>query len=154
MECRIPMRSACTILALVAIGCLLPRLADAERTVVLITSENCPVQEISALDIRKAYLSVAVSVDGHTIRPFRLGGDEMLSQVFYQSIVAMSQKSYERRALSMALKFGTPRPAVFDDIETAADAVLQLECSVLYLWKKDADSLDGIRIIKLLWQGD
>jgi hypothetical protein len=81
-------------------------------------------------------------------------GDDMLSQIFYQSIVAMSQKSYERRALSMALKFGTPRPVVFDDIETAADAVLQLECSVLYLWKEDADSLDGIRIIKLLWQGD
>jgi hypothetical protein len=148
------MRSACTILALVVIGCLLPQLADAERTVVLITSENCPVQEISALDIRKAYLSVAVNIDGHMIRPFRMRGDDMLSQIFYQSIVAMSQKSYERRALSMALKFGTPRPVVFDDIETADDAVLQLECSVLYLWKEDADSLDGIRIIKLLWQGD
>jgi len=148
------MRSACTILALVVIGCLLPQLANAERTVVLITGENCPVREISTLEIRKAYLSVSVSIDGHTIRPFRLGGDEMLSQIFYQSIVAMSQKSYERRALSMALKFGTPRPAVFDDVESGVDAVRRLRCSVLYLWKEDADSLEGVRIIKLLWQGE
>ena len=148
------MRTTGTILALVVIGCLLPQLANAERTVVLITGESCPVNEISTLDIRKAYLSVSVSIDGHTIRPFRLGGDEMLSQIFYQSIVAMSQKSYERRALSMALKFGTPRPAVFEDVDSAADAVRRLRCGVLYLWKEDADSLDGVRIIKLLWQGD
>lgn len=148
------MRTTGTILALVVIGCLLPQLANAERTVVLITSDSCPVREISNLDIRKAYLSVAVNIDGHTIRPFRLGGDEKLSQIFYQSIVAMSQKSYERRALSMALKFGTPRPVVFEDVDSAADAVRRLRCSVLYLWKEDADSLDGFRIIKLLWQGD
>jgi len=148
------MRSACTILALVVFGCLLPQLADAERMVVLITGESCPVHELSTLDIRKAYLSVAVSVDGHVIRPFRLAGDELLSQIFYQSIVSMSQKSYERRALSMAVKYGTPRPAVFDDVESAVDAVRRLQCGVLYLWKEDADSLDSVRIIKLLWQGD
>jgi len=148
------MKSASAILALVVIGCLLPQLADAERRVVLITGESCPVQEISTLDIRKAYLSVVVSVDGNTIRPFRLSGDEMLSQIFYQSIVAMSKKSYERRSLSMTLKFGTPRPAVFEDVDSAADAVRRLRCSVLYLWKEDADSLEGVRIIKLLWQGD
>ena len=148
------MRTVSTILAFIVVGFLLPQLAHAERTVVLITGESCPVNEISTLDIRKAYLSVSVSIDGHTIRPFRLGGDEMLSQIFYQSIVAMSQKSYERRALSMALKFGTPRPAVFDDVDTAVDAVRRLRCSVLYLWKEDADSLEGVRIIKLLWQGE
>ena len=148
------MRHLRSTILLLAIAWLLPQQADAERTVVLITSESCPVQEISTLDIRKAYLSVAVTVDGHTIRPFRLGGDELLSQIFYQSIVAMSQKSYERRALSMALKYGTPRPAVFDDIESAAEAVRRLQCSVLYVWAEDADSLDGVRIIKLLWQGD
>jgi len=139
---------------LLAMAWLLPQQADAERAVVLITGDSCPIDTISTLDIRKAYLSVSVSVDGHTIRPFRLGGDDLLGQVFYQSIVAMSQKSYERRALSMALKYGTPRPAVFDDIDSAAEAVRRLECSVLYVWKEDADSLDGVRIIKLLWQGD
>jgi len=137
-----------------AIAWLLPQPAEAERAVVLITSDSCPVTDISALDIRKAYVSVAVSVDGRTIRPFRMDGDELLNRIFYQSIVAMSQKSYERRALSMALKYGTPRPPVFDDIDSAVDAVRRLECSVLYLWKEDAESLDGVRIIKLLWQGD
>lgn len=148
------MRLRRSTILLLAIAWLLPQQADAERTVVLITSESCPVQEISTLDIRKAYLSVAVTIDGRSIRPFRLDDDELLNQVFYQSIVAMSQKSYDRRALSMALKYGTPRPPVFDDVESAVEAVHRIECSVLYLWKKDADSLDGVRIIKLLWQGD
>jgi len=148
------MRYRRATLLLMAFAWLLPQQADAERTVVLITGDACPVQKISMLDIRKAYLSVTVTVQGHTIRPFRLGGDELLNQVFYQSIVGMSRKSYDRRALSMALKYGTPRPAVFDDIDSAVDAVRRLECSVLYLWKEDADSLDGVRIIKLLWQGE
>ena len=148
------MRFCRTTLLLLTVTSLLPEIAVAERSVVLVTGESCPMSEISMLDVRKAYLGVAVSVDGGIIRPFRLGGDEMLNQVFYQSIVAMSEKSYDRRVLSLALKYGTPRPPVFDDIESAVAALRRAKCSIIYLWKKDADDLAGVKTIKLLWQGE
>jgi hypothetical protein len=49
---------------------------------VLVTAETCPVESITTLDLRKAYLGVAVGVDGHRIRPILMRGDEKLEQVF------------------------------------------------------------------------
>ena len=78
--------------------------------------------------------------------------DERLQQIFYQSVVAMSKKSYERRRLSLMLKFGTPRLAEIDDVASAAEALKREECAVTYMWGHDAEALQGIKTIKLLWQ--
>jgi hypothetical protein len=141
-----------------AIACLLllslyPGIAAAERTVVLVTNESCPVSDLSNLDIRKSYLGVSVSVDGYGIRPLRLTADAKLNQVFFQAIVAMSEKSYERRALSLALKFGTPRPEEFVELDNALDALRRTTCAMIFLWESDASSIDDHKTIRVLWRG-
>jgi hypothetical protein len=120
--------------------------------VVLVTGESCPLTNLSTLDLRKAYLGVAVNVDGRQLRPILMRGDERLEQIFYQSVVAMSKKSYERRRLSLALKYGTPRLAEFDDIAAVSEALRSEECAITYLWGRDAESLQGVKTIRLLWQ--
>ena len=117
--------------------------ARAERTVVLVTGNDCPVAELSSLDVRKAYLGVMVRIDGHRLTPIQIVGDELLSSVFYQSIVSMSRKSYERRALSLAIKYGTPRPLKVESSAEAAEAIEEYRCGIVYLWKEDADRLAG-----------
>lgn len=154
MECRVLMPGLRHILLLTAAFVLLPCNARAERQVVLVTGDSCPVREVSSLDVRKAYLGVTVSVDGSRLRPIRLIGDEMLSSIFYQSVVHMSRKSYERRALSLALKYGTPRLEMVDSVDDAAQAVRGRECGVVYMWKDDVDRLSGIKTVRLLWQGE
>lgn len=128
--------------------------AIAERSVVLITNERCPVSKLSNLDIRKAYLGVTVSVAGRPVRPLRLTGDPELDQIFFQTVVAMSEKSYERRALSLALKFGTPRPAEYDSVEGALGALERASCGVLFVWADDARNSNNTKKIKVLWQGN
>jgi hypothetical protein len=91
-------------------------------------------------------------VDGHRVRPLMLRGDEKLEQIFYQSVVAMSEKSYERRRLSLALKYGTPRLAEFEDVASVSEALRSEECAITYLWRRDAENTPGIKTIKLLWQ--
>jgi len=134
--------------------CLAPATCLADRSVVLATGDSCGIADISMLDVRKAYLGVTVSIGGQRIRPYRITSDALLDQIFYQSVVAMSKKSYDRRLLSLALKFGTPRPAELDNLDDVAGALQRSECGIVYLWQTDAERLVGVRMIKLLWQGE
>ena len=132
---------------------LLPHVVVAEeRSVVLVTNRHCPVTELTGLEIRKAYLGVTISIGGEIIRPMRLTADEELNKIFFQAIVAMSEKSYERRALSLALKFGTPRPAEYSSLVVALEAVERLPCAILFVWARDAGNDEEIKTIKTLWQ--
>ena len=128
--------------------------AAADRSVVLVTSASCPIEELDSLAVRKAYLGVAVSVDGSHVRPLRLSGDEQLERVFFQSIVAMSRKSYERRALSLALRYGTPRLTDIDTLDAALQVVRSVECSIVYAWSDELVDRDGIKILQTLWHGE
>ena len=137
---------------IVGIACLVAEAANSVESVVLVTAETCPVESITTLDLRKAYLGVAVSVDGQRVRPILMRGDDRLEQVFYQSVVAMSKKSYERRRISLALKYGTPRLAEIEEVSAVSRALRSDECAITYLWRRDAETIPGIKTIKLLWQ--
>lgn len=143
-----------TSIVLVALYCLIPALANAQRTVVLVTNESCPMETISTLDVRKAYFGIVVNIEGAIVRPFRLNNDSKLNQIFLQSVIAMSEKTYERRLLSLVLKYGTPRPDEFSNVDALASALRQSDCGIAYVFKRDADELDGIKTVKLLWQGE
>jgi len=138
----------------VSMTCLLASQASAERSVVLVTTEKCAMQTISMLDVRKAYLGISISYEGLGIRAFRLNNDDILNQIFFQTVVAMSRKSYERRLLSLLLKFGTPRPQEFADVGALLAAIRTTECGIAYMWDNDAESTSGIKSIRLLWQGE
>lgn len=126
--------------------------AASADSVVLVTGDQCPVEDISALDVRKAYLGVTVKADGRRLRPILMLGDPKLESIFYQSVVAMSKKSYERRRLSLALKYGTPRLDEFDELSAVAEALRNEECAITYMWRHDAENLPGVKTIRLLWQ--
>jgi hypothetical protein len=139
-------------LLLVGVAWLLAGAVASADSVVLVTGENCPVDDISTLDVRKAYLGVTVNADGRRLRPILMRGDEKLESIFYQSVVAMSKKSYERRRLSLALKYGTPRLDEFDELSDVTQALRSEECTIIYMWGHDAENLPGVKTIRLLWQ--
>ena len=139
-----------------ALACLLlsAGVAADNHSVVLVTNDRCPVSDLSRLEIRKSYLGVNVRVDDQPIRPLRLVGDPELDQVFFQTVVAMSEKSYERRALSLALKFGTPRPAEHESVEQALAALQRTPCGVLFLWEDDVEASSNTKKLRVLWRGN
>lgn len=145
--------SRCCVIAAIAALLLSPEMVTADRSVVLVTGNACPIEKLGSLDVRKAYLGIAVTIDGNHIRPLRLNGDEQLDRVFYQSIVAMSRKSYERRALSLALRFGTPRPMELENLDAALQVVRRVECSIVYAWSDDLVNQDGVKVLQPLWHG-
>jgi hypothetical protein len=142
------------LISLVLLACMLTDSARAERSVVLVTNAECEIESLSMLEVRKAYFGLMVSSDKLMVRAFRLNNDEELSQIFYQSVVAMSEKSYERRLLSMLLKYGSPRPPEYRDVGVLSAAVRDSDCGIAYMWQKDLEQQAGLKSIRLLWQGD
>jgi len=120
--------------------------------VVLVAAENSPIETLSALELRKAYFGVVVRYDNQIIRPFRNSSDSQLNRIFLQSVVAMSDRSYERRLFSLTLKSGRPRPEEFTNQDDLVRAVRDYPYCISYMWRSDAERSEGIRIIKVLWQ--
>jgi hypothetical protein len=143
----------CRTVIVVASALAIVSMADAaDRTVVLVTSSDCAMDTISALDVRKVYLGIGVSYEGKSIRAFRIKGDDHLNQIFFQSVVVMSEKTYERRLLRLLLKYGQPRPREFDSAADVAAAIIENPCSIAYMWQSDAEASAGVKAIKNLWQ--
>ena len=149
MEWRIPMKLR-EVLAF-ALLCL-PGVAAAEQQLVLVTADSCPADEISMLDVRKAYLGIGVELLDQQIRAYRLVRDERIERIFFQNVVAMSQITYERRMLSLTLKYGTPRPREFTTTDALAEALQQRECGIGYMWREQAFSYPSLKVIRVLWQ--
>lgn len=120
--------------------------------VVLVTGKDSPIESISSLDIRKAYLGFSVTIGDNTIRALRRRDDEHLNQIFLQSVVAMSHRSYERRLLSLTLKFGTPRPVEVKNRGELLKLLAENPSTIAYMWKSNAESDSSVKIIGALWQ--
>ena len=124
----------------------------ADVAVVLVTDRSSPITSIGSLDVRKAYLGVSVTIEGNTVRALRRSDNERLNQIFLQSVIAMSERSYERRLLSLMLKFGTPRPEEVEDIDELLESLAERPSSIAYMWKSEAEANPRVRIIRVLWQ--
>jgi len=125
---------------------------SAGRSVVLVAGRACSMHDISMLDVRKAYLGVDISIDGRPLHAFRHDVDTQLEAVFFQNVVAMSERTYERRLLRLVLKSGRPRPLQITSAEDLADALNGVPCGISYMWQSDADRLNTVRVLKVLWQ--
>jgi hypothetical protein len=142
---------AAKLLPLVVLA-LMAEMAAAQDAVVLVVGRDSPINEISLLDIRKAYLGISVSLGGGTVRPLRRNDDEQLNQIFMQTVIAMSERSYERRLLSLMLRFGTPRPEETDDRDELDRRLAERPYSIAYMWKSEAEADARVKVVRTLWQ--
>ncbi len=123
-----------------------------DAAVVLVTASDNGLETIDSLSIRKAYLGVPIQVHGRRVSPIRRKDDPRLDEIFMQSVMAMSEKSYERRLLSLSLKFAVPRPVEALDREQFMKSLASEPMAISYMWQAEAEADSRIRIIRVLWQ--
>ena len=152
MECCFSVRKRAAKLLPLVVLALMAEMAAAQDAVVLVVGRDSPINEISLLDIRKAYLGISVSLGGGTVRPLRRNDDEQLNQIFMQTVIAMSERSYERRLLSLMLRFGTPRPEETDDRDELDRRLAERPYSIAYMWKSEAEADARVKVVRTLWQ--
>jgi hypothetical protein len=150
MERRVPVRLRLAApLAALLLLCAGAALADHE--VVLVTSAQSKLNTPSILDVRKVYLGITVRQGSHTIRGLRNLSDPKADSIFVQSVMAMSERAYERRLIDGSLRFGRPRPAEYDSQEALVAEILASPDTITYMWREDAERLQQLKVLAILW---
>ena len=140
-------------LLLFCIGLILCiKVAVAEHQVVLVAAATSPLHDIDSLELRKIFLGFTVKRDGQAITGLRNISDEDLNDIFLQTVVAMSEKAYKRRQLSLTLRKGLPRIAEYDEVEDLIKALSSNPYSISYTHEDVAEREPGIKILRVLWE--
>jgi hypothetical protein len=127
-----------------------PIAAAEDRALVLVVRSDSPIESIDSIELRKLYLGISVRRNGRTLQPLLNRTSLRLEQIFLQNIVAMSEASYERRVLQMAVKFGRPTPRAFTKPEELRTALLADSHAVTYMWSDETGP--ELRALRILWR--
>jgi hypothetical protein len=125
--------------------------AFAEEQLVLVVSASSKVEQLDSLELRKLFLGLTVTYDGSRLRPVLNETDARVKEIFLQNIISMSDITYDRRLLRLALIQGQTQPAVYKNIGQLIEAVAADPNAVSYAWAKDVAHDARIRILRILW---
>jgi hypothetical protein len=135
--------------ALISVAVTMP--ASADETLVLIVGAASKVDQLDSLEVRKLFLGMTVTHNGDRLRPLLNEAEPRLKDVFLQNIVSMTDMTYDRRLLRLALQGGRALPAIYADTVTLIDAVATDPTAVSFAWAKDVQQDKRIRVLRVLW---
>jgi hypothetical protein len=118
---------------------------------VLIVSADSKVEQLDSLEVRKLFLGLTVTYDGDRLRPVLDETDARVKEIFLQNIVSMSDTTYDRSLLRLALIQGQIKPIAYKDIALLLKAVEADPTAVSYVWAKDVAHDSRIKILRVLW---
>src|SRR5258708_23120417 len=124
--------------------------ASADETLVLVVSADSKVDQLDSLEVRKLFLGMTVTHNGDRLRPLLNEAEPRLKDVFLQNIVSMTDMTYDRRLLRLALQGGRSLPAVYSDKVMLIDTVAADPTAVSFAWAKDVLRDKRIRMLPLL----
>jgi len=131
---------------------VLPEPAFADHAVYLVARADCPVDSMDALDIRKIYLGFSVRTDANeALRAATNLSDEELYEIFLQDMMAMSERSYDRRLLTLTLQSGRRRPDIYTNSEELLRALEQDPTLITFMWKEDYEAAENLKVLRVIW---
>jgi hypothetical protein len=78
--------------------------------------------------------------------------DPIVKEVFLQNVVAMTDSTYDRRILRLALQRGALLPTVYTDTPQLLAAVVADPAAVSFAWYRDVAQDRKIKILRVLWR--
>ena len=152
MECgRSVKKIAATWLLAALLGAAVIVPAFADETLVLIVSADSKVEQLDSLEVRKLFLGMTVIHNGDRLRPLLNEAEPRLKDVFLQNIVSMTDMTYDRRILRLALQSGRSLPAVYVDKVMLINTVAADPTAVSFAWARDVQHDKRIKILRVLW---
>jgi hypothetical protein len=138
------------LMLLLGAAAMLP--ASADETLVLIVSSDSKIEQLDSLEVRKLFLGMTVVHNGNRLRPLVNEADARVKAIFLQNIVSMTEMTYDRRILRLALQGGRSLPSVMTDTPTLVSTVAADPTAVSFAWTRDVQRDKRIRILRVLWQ--
>jgi len=127
------------------------RSVSAAEQLVLIVSADSKVEQLDSLEVRKLFLGLTVTQNGERLRPVLDEADARVKEIFLQNIVSMSDTTYDRSVLRLALIQGQIKPIAYKDIALLIKAVVADPTAVSYAWAKDVAHDSRIKVLRVLW---
>ena len=127
------------------------RPVSAAERLVLIVSADSKVEQLDSLEVRKLFLGLTVTHNGDRLRPVLDETDARIKEIFLQNIVSMSETTYDRSVLRLALIQGQIKPIAYKDIAQLIKAVIADPTAVSYAWAQDVVHDPRIKILRVLW---
>ena len=122
-----------------------------EADLVLVSSFNTNIEPLSSLDIRKVFLGLRVSQEAGELEAFLYIPNDQLQEIFLQSIVGMTSRSYERKVLQLRLSVGAQIVEEFEELQSLTEALNNKTNSLSFMTYADARE-QGLHVIQTLWK--
>jgi hypothetical protein len=151
MERGLALMRASLLATLALLVLSVPVGARADHSMVLVTSRNSSFSSLSSLEIRKAYLGFDVVKNGKPVFAVSNRSNERAGSIFLQNVIGMSERSYDRRLLTLTLQSGRSRPVEFDDLDTLLDYVESHPNFITFVWEEDLEGRENLQLIRVLW---
>ncbi len=123
----------------------------AAEQLVLIVSADSKIEQLDSQELRKLFLGLTVIHNGNRLRPVLNEADARVKEIFLQNIVSMSDITYDRSLLRLALIQGQAQPTAYKDVALLVKAVATDPNAVSYTWAKDVAHDIRVRVLRVLW---
>jgi hypothetical protein len=118
---------------------------------VLIVSTRSDVDQLDSPLVRRLFLGLTVTQHGNRLRPALNEADPEIKELFLQTIVSMSDSTYDRYVLRLSLLQGRTQPTVYRNNAELINAVAADPTVVGYVWAKDVAHDPRIKILRVVW---
>jgi hypothetical protein len=118
---------------------------------VLVVSADSGVDHLDSLQVRKLFLGMTVEHQGRRLRPLLNEADPIVKEVFLQNVVAMTDSTYDRRILRLALQRGSSLPIIYSNTPELLAAVAADPTTVSFAWYRDVAQDKRIKVLRVLW---
>ena len=150
MERNVSLIRAILFALLAGLALLACDAAASESRLVLVASARSPIAALSQADVRRLYLGIPSTQDGHEIIPVRNAVDHTVQEIFLQRVLFMSSQAYERQISARLYRTGGNRVAEYFSLRELAAALHADPWAVSYMSETTAQGLAGIKIVALL----
>jgi hypothetical protein len=131
------------------LGAALP--AFAGEQLVLIVAADSKIDQLDSSLVRKLFLGLTVTQQGSRLRPVLNEADAQIKELFLQNIVSMSDSTYDRYVLRLALLQGRTQPMVYTSTAQLINAVAADPAVVGYVWARDIAHVTRVRVLRVVW---
>jgi hypothetical protein len=140
---------AAAVLLALLLGTVTPAFAGEE--LVLIVSTRSDIDQLDSPLIRRLFLGLTVTQHGIRLRPVLNEAEPEIKELFLQNIVSMSDSTYDRYVLRLALLQGRTQPSVYRNNAELINAVVADPTVVGYAWARDVAHNPRVRILRIVW---
>jgi hypothetical protein len=149
VSCDPVKRVAATFFFVLLLGAATPGYAGEE--LVLFVSARSGIDQLDSPLVRRLFLGLTVTQRGSRLRPALNEADPQIKVLFLQTIVSMSESTYDRYVLRSTLLQGRSQPTVYKSNAELINAVASDPTVVGYAWAKDVAHDPRVKILRTVW---